>query len=89
MCSAAAAGSFVRITITDSGIGIPPEHLPFVWDRFYKIDTARTPSPFSGTGLGLAIVRQLVSHMGGQVDVTSTPSEGSTFSFTLPAPAGG
>lgn len=75
----------VRIVVADTGAGIPPEHLPYIWDRFYKVDQARTPSPTSGTGLGLAIVRQLVELMGGKVGVESEPGRGSVFSFTLPA----
>ncbi|MDB4895838.1 MAG: domain S-box protein [Firmicutes bacterium] len=74
----------VRLIVADTGAGIPAEHLPYLWDRFYKVDQARTPSPTAGTGLGLAIVRQLVELMGGKVAVESEPGRGSVFSFTLP-----
>lgn len=81
---ATAEAGCVRVHVADSGTGIPPEHLPFIWERFYKVDSARTPRPGTGTGLGLAIVKKLVENMGGQVAVRSTPGEGSVFSFTLP-----
>lgn len=76
-------GAMIRVEVTDSGIGIPAEHLDRVWDRFHKVDPARTLNPGTGSGLGLSIARQLVEQMGGQVQVHSTLSQGSTFSFTL------
>lgn len=77
-------GSMVRISVADSGSGVPAEHLPYIWERFYKVDAARTLKPGSGTGLGLAIARQLVELMGGAVEVESHAGVGSTFSFLLP-----
>ncbi len=77
------SSGWVRVEITDTGPGIPPEHLPHVFDRFWRGDPARTREA-GGTGLGLAIVRSLVEAHGGQVGVTSTPGRGSTFWFTLP-----
>lgn len=83
--SANREGDRIRISVSDTGIGIPPEHLAHIWERFYKVDPARTFSPGSGTGLGLSIVRQLVHLMGGEVTVQSGVGQGSVFSFTLPA----
>jgi signal transduction histidine kinase len=78
-------GPMVRLGVSDSGPGIGPEHLLFVWERFYKADQARSRTSESGTGLGLAIAKHWVEQMGGTVAVESTPGEGSSFSFTLPA----
>lgn len=77
-------GKLVRLGVSDSGEGIEPEHLPYVWGRFYKADQVRTRTAESGTGLGLAIAKHWVEQMGGTVAVESTPGEGSRFSFTLP-----
>lgn len=75
----------VCLRVEDSGEGIPPEHLPFVFDRFYKVTTADgTASP--GTGLGLSIVKAIIVRHGGQVSAASTPGRGTTISATLPAP---
>lgn len=82
-------GQAVRIAVADTGVGIAREHLPHIWDRFYKVDPARTRTPGGGTGLGLSIVRQLVELLGGEVAVESEPGQGSTFSFTLVAAADG
>lgn len=72
--------------VRDTGIGIAPEHLPHVFDRFYRVDQSRARAT-GGAGLGLAIVKQLVEAHGGQVWAESTPGLGSTFSFTLPVAA--
>ncbi|MGE5673847.1 MAG: ATP-binding protein [Mycobacterium leprae] len=77
-------GAMVRVGVTDTGVGIGKEHLAHIWDRFYKVDPARTRTKGSGTGMGLAIVKQLVEILGGEVDVQSEPGKGSTFSFTVP-----
>jgi two-component system, NtrC family, sensor histidine kinase KinB len=71
----------VRFTIDDSGIGIDAAHLPFVFDRFYRVpgQPGRT-----GAGLGLAIAKEIVEAHGGHIGAQSQPSEGSQFSFTLP-----
>jgi len=82
--SARREGNWVRVSVTDTGQGIEQEHLPHVWERFYKVDKARTLTSESGTGLGLAIVKRLVERMGGEVHVESAPEHGSVFSFTLP-----
>lgn len=73
-----------RIALTDTGLGIAAEHLPFLWDRFYKVDRSRSKANGGGSGLGLSIVRELVEQMGGNVFVDSAPGTGSTFGFTLP-----
>jgi two-component system, OmpR family, phosphate regulon sensor histidine kinase PhoR len=80
--SAAATDDMVRIAISDTGIGIPPKELPRIFERFYRVDPARSREQ-GGTGLGLAIVKHIVQLHGGTVAVESTPGKGSTFSFTL------
>ena len=73
----------VKLSVRDTGIGIPPDELPRLFERFYRVDKARSRE-LGGTGLGLAIVKHLVRAQGGQVGVFSKPNEGSTFFFTLP-----
>jgi signal transduction histidine kinase len=73
-----------RLDVTDDGIGIAPEHLPRVFDRFYRVDPARGRST-GGTGLGLSIVKRVAESYGGAVSAVSEPGVGSTFSVTLPA----
>jgi signal transduction histidine kinase len=73
----------IMTAVRDSGDGIPPEHLPFVFERFYRTDNSRTRAT-GGAGLGLAIVKQLVIAHGGDVSAESAPGQGSVFSFTLP-----
>ena len=72
-----------RITVTDMGDGIPPEHVKRIFERFYRVDRARSRE-MGGTGLGLAIVKHLARAHGGDVGVQSTPGEGSTFAIELP-----
>lgn len=72
------------IEVEDSGIGIPEDDLPFVFERFYKADKARTRGQAAGTGLGLSIVKNIVEAHGGIVSVFSKLNVGSTFSFTIP-----
>ncbi len=76
-------GSHIRTEVEDTGIGIPPEKLPRIFDRFYQVD-GTTTRRFGGTGLGLAIVKQIVESHGGQVGAKSELGEGSTLYFTLP-----
>ena len=71
------------IDVKDSGSGIPEEDLPFVFERFYKADKARTRGR-SGTGLGLAIVKNIIDAHDGYISVNSLPEKGTTFSFILP-----
>ena len=77
---AVAGDEFVEVRVKDTGAGIPPEHLPHVFERFYKVDRARRDG---GTGLGLAIVKHIVQVHGGDVSVESREGAGSTFAFTL------
>jgi two-component system phosphate regulon sensor histidine kinase PhoR len=74
---------WVRIAVSDNGPGIGPEHLPRLFERFYRVDPGRSRE-LGGTGLGLAIVKHLVEAMGGSVGVDSRLNVGTTFSFTLP-----
>jgi heavy metal sensor kinase len=76
----------IRIAISDSGPGIPVEHLPHIFDRFYRVDRARGRE-LGGAGLGLAIARELACAHGGDVTVHSVPGEGSTFTVHLPGRA--
>ena len=80
--SARLDGHWVRFTITDTGEGIDPEHIPHIFERFYKADPSRHDP---GTGLGLSIVRHIVETRGGSVTVDSAPGEGTTFEVLLPA----
>lgn len=91
------AGGTVRVTsrvdgdhavaeVTDTGVGIAPEHLPRIFDRMYRVDSARDRDS-GGTGLGLAIVKGLADALGAEVQVESRPGSGSTFRLLLPAQA--
>ncbi len=77
------AGTYVEVSVQDTGSGISYEHLPYVFDRFYRVDPSRTRAT-GGAGLGLAIVKQLIEAHGGRAWVRSTVGQGSTFLFTVP-----
>ena len=76
----------VELEVSDTGVGIPEEQLPHVFERFYRADSARTRqgSSTAGSGLGLAIARQIAEAHGGGVEVKSAPGEGSTFTLSIP-----
>jgi two-component system OmpR family sensor kinase/two-component system sensor histidine kinase BaeS len=76
--------ALVRLTVEDTGSGIAAEALPFIFDRFWKADKARSHSA-GGSGLGLAIARQLVQAHGGRIGVESTVGKGTVFVVELPA----
>jgi two-component system phosphate regulon sensor histidine kinase PhoR len=76
-------GSEVHVSICDQGIGIEKEHLPRLFERFYRVDKARSRK-LGGTGLGLAIVKHIVQAHNGIVEVISSPGKGSTFTLKLP-----
>jgi len=78
-----AASPSLQITVADTGEGIPPEHLPHIFDRFYRVAASRSRAE-GGTGLGLTIVKQMVAAHGGQVRAESTVGKGSTFYATVP-----
>ncbi|WP_439650279.1 sensor histidine kinase [Aquisphaera insulae] len=73
----------VAVEVTDTGIGIPRDDLPRIFERFYRVDKARSRE-LGGTGLGLAIVKHLVSSIRGQVSVASRPGSGSRFTVAIP-----
>ncbi len=77
-------GGKVRISVADSGIGIPSEDLPRIFERFYRVDRARSRAA-GGTGLGLSIVKHAVERMGGSITAESQLGKGSKFTVTLPA----
>jgi signal transduction histidine kinase len=77
----APAGSEVEITVHDTGVGIGPEHLPHVFERFYRAEASRAGP---GTGLGLAVVKHIVEAHGGRVAADSRPGSGTTVRLTLP-----
>ncbi len=79
--SARSEGGWVVFSVRDTGVGIQPEDLPRIFERFYKADQSRSGG---GIGLGLSIVRHTVEAHGGRIQVESVPGQGSTFTFTLP-----
>ncbi len=71
------------MSVTDSGPGIAPEELPYVFERFWRGDRSRSRAT-GGTGLGLAIAKHFVEAHGGRIWAKSTPGKGATFTFSLP-----
>ena len=76
-------GRFAEVSVRDNGAGIPPDSLDRVFERFYRVDKARSREQ-GGTGLGLSIVKHIIQSHAGEVWVESPPGEGTTFFFTLP-----
>jgi two-component system phosphate regulon sensor histidine kinase PhoR len=83
LVGASADDDRVRLVVADTGPGIAPEHLPRVFERFYRIDAGRSRE-LGGTGLGLSIVKHMVEAMRGKVSVESSVGQGSTFQVALP-----
>ncbi|MCS7192397.1 MAG: ATP-binding protein [Armatimonadetes bacterium] len=77
-------GDWVVISVTDTGIGIPPEHLPRIFERFYRVEKARSRQS-GGFGLGLSIAKHIIESIGGKITVQSQVGKGSTFSIWLPS----
>ena len=78
-----ADGHTIMVRVSDTGVGIAPEHLPKIFDRFYRVDPARSPR-HPGMGLGLAIVKSIMDLHGGTVTVQSVPHQGTTITLTFP-----
>lgn len=81
--SVSGLGKYIKITFSDTGIGIPFEELPFIFERFYRVDKSRTGET-GGSGLGLSICETIVKAHKGTIDVESNPSTGTTFEIYLP-----
>jgi len=77
------AGDTIELAVRDTGVGISSEHLPHVFERFYRVDKARTRAE-GGTGLGLSIAESIVVAHGGRVDISSSPGEGTSAKVVLP-----
>jgi signal transduction histidine kinase len=77
-------GTEIRCAVSDQGGGIPAQHLPFIFERFYRVEPSRNRQA-GGSGLGLAIVKSLVFAQGGRIEVESPEGAGATFTFWLPA----
>jgi two-component system sensor histidine kinase ResE len=77
-------GSEIRCAVSDQGAGISADHLPFVFERFYRVDSSRNRYS-GGTGLGLAIVHSLVNAQGGRITAESVEGQGTTVTFWLPS----
>jgi len=75
--------SLMHLSVSDNGIGIPSEKLPFIFQRFYQVKTTR-PNNYEGTGIGLSLVKELAELMEGTVSATSTPGKGTEFQVTIP-----
>ncbi len=76
-------GDFVQVVVSDTGVGIPKDDLPYIWDRLYRVEKSRSRAG-GGTGLGLSIVKQIVEAHGGTVHVESAENVGTAISFQIP-----
>jgi signal transduction histidine kinase len=79
-------GNEARVDIRDTGIGIPADAIPHIFERFYRVDPARSSS-VQGGGLGLSLVKWIVDRHNGRIEVRTVPGRGSTFTTWLPASA--
>jgi signal transduction histidine kinase len=74
----------IVIEVADTGEGIAPDDLPHIFERFYRVDKARSREGVGGSGLGLSICRAIIDAHSGKIEVESTPGVGTTFTITLP-----
>ena len=75
--------TYVEFKVSDTGVGIPKDALPFVFDKFRQVDSSETRL-FGGAGMGLYVVKKFTELPGGKVEVASEPGKGSTFTVTMP-----
>jgi two-component system sensor histidine kinase BaeS len=73
----------VRVKVADTGVGIPPDKLPHIFEKFYQVDNDAQPRSV-GSGLGLAIAREIVEAHGGTIGAASEPGRGTTFTMVIP-----
>ncbi|MCJ7795804.1 MAG: cell wall metabolism sensor histidine kinase WalK, partial [Thermoleophilia bacterium] len=81
--TASKAGHEILFSVSDTGVGIPPDDLPHIFERFYRVDKSRS-SAGGGAGIGLAVVKGVIEQSGGSIHVESALGDGTTMMFTLP-----